>query len=52
LLKAKSKIKPGSKIVCILTGHGLKDPDNAISESSIVETVTADKEAILKKIKA
>jgi threonine synthase len=51
LLKYKKNILPNSKIVCILTGHGLKDPDNAISESSIVETVSADKEAILKKIK-
>ncbi len=52
LLKYKKNILPHSKIVCILTGHGLKDPDNAISESTIVETVSADKEAILKKIKA
>ncbi|MDO5304926.1 MAG: pyridoxal-phosphate dependent enzyme [bacterium] len=27
--KAKA-VKEGSKIVCILTGNGLKDPDNAI----------------------
>lgn len=27
------KIKPGSKIVCTLTGHGLKDPDTAIKQS-------------------
>jgi len=52
LLKYKKNIGQNSKIVCILTGHGLKDPDNAISESSIVETVSADKDTILKKIKA
>ncbi len=28
------KIKAGSKIVCTLTGHGLKDPDTAIKQST------------------
>jgi len=27
------KIPPGAKVVCTLTGHGLKDPDIAISQS-------------------
>jgi len=26
----EGKIKDGSLVVCILTGHGLKDPDNAV----------------------
>lgn len=30
LIKLKNEIKPNSKIVCILTGNGLKDPDCAI----------------------
>jgi threonine synthase len=30
LIKVKDQVKTGSKIVCILTGNGLKDPDNAI----------------------
>ena len=30
LIKVKDQITPGTKIVCILTGNGLKDPDNAI----------------------
>lgn len=30
LIKVKDQVKAGSKIVCILTGNGLKDPDNAI----------------------
>ncbi len=34
LIKFKDQIKPGSKIVCILTGNGLKDPDNAIKYSN------------------
>jgi len=28
-----SKIPPGATVVCTLTGHGLKDPDIALSES-------------------
>ncbi len=28
------KIKEGSRVVCTLTGHGLKDPDTAISQST------------------
>lgn len=33
LLKAKreGKIEKGSKVVCVITGHGLKDPDTAVS---------------------
>ena len=34
LIKVKNLIKEGSKIVCILTGNGLKDPDNAIKYSN------------------
>jgi threonine synthase len=28
------KIPAGSQVVCTLTGHGLKDPDTAIQQSS------------------
>jgi len=31
---ATGKIPQGSKIVCTLTGHGLKDPDTAIKQST------------------
>lgn len=34
LIKFKAQVKEGSKIVCILTGNGLKDPDNAIKYSN------------------
>ncbi len=34
LIKFKDQVKDGSKIVCILTGNGLKDPDNAIKYSN------------------
>jgi threonine synthase len=30
----EGKLKPHSKVVCILTGNGLKDPDNAIAVGS------------------
>jgi threonine synthase len=34
VLKKKSMFKDGDVIVCTLTGHGLKDPDNAIKMSA------------------
>jgi threonine synthase len=30
-MKAQGQVPEGAKIVCVLTGHGLKDPDRAIS---------------------
>ncbi|MFA5118122.1 MAG: threonine synthase [Candidatus Omnitrophota bacterium] len=38
------------KIVCILTGHGLKDPDRAIKTVKKPKTVTVSVKAILKEI--
>ena len=43
------KIPQGSKIVCTLTGHGLKDPDTAIKQSTR-PLITID--ATLDKVKA
>lgn len=40
----------GRKIVCILTGHGLKDPDRAIKTIKAPQIVKADLKTILKKI--
>jgi len=41
------KIPEGSKIVCTLTGHGLKDPDTAIKQSTApVVTVNATLDAV------
>ena len=37
------KIPEGSKLVCTLTGHGLKDPDTAIKQSQ-TELVTVEPE--------
>lgn len=46
------KIPEGSKIVCTLTGHGLKDPDTAIKQSTapmvtVEATLDAVRDAIL-----
>lgn len=46
------KIPAGSKIVCTLTGHGLKDPDTAIKQSkaplvAVEATLESVKKAIL-----
>ena len=40
-------IAEGSRIVCTVTGHGLKDPDVAAKHISGISTVRADKSAIL-----
>ena len=42
--------KEKAKIVCILTGHGLKDPDRAINTVKAPKVVKADLKAILKEI--
>ena len=53
----RGRIAAGSKIVCTLTGHGLKDPDTAISQCSdrpptkIDATLDAVKGAILDNMK-
>jgi len=43
---ARSVIGEGSTIVCTLTGHGLKDPDTAIAQSSKPFLVDATRAAI------
>jgi len=52
---ATGKIPEGSKIVCTLTGHGLKDPDTAIKQSTgpmltVEATLDEVKAAILKNM--
>jgi len=49
LIKVKNQVKPGSKIVCTLTGNGLKDPDNAIKYANAdVKKTSADIDEILR----
>jgi len=52
LLKARKegKVPSGSLVVCILTGHGLKDPERAVKESSEPPLVEADPQDILDAI--
>ena len=45
------RIGEGSTVVCTLTGHGLKDPDVAISQSAKPATVDADLRAIERAIR-
>jgi len=42
---AAGLIEPGQRIVCTLTGNGLKDPDWAISGSAAPVTIAVDAEA-------
>ena len=43
-------VPPGSRVVCILTGHGLKDPDIAISQIAVPVPVEAEYDAIRAEI--
>ncbi len=40
------RIAEGSDVVCIVTGHGLKDPDTAIAQSEQPETVDATMDSV------
>jgi threonine synthase len=47
----RGKIPEGSSVVCTLTGHGLKDPDTAIKQStSPMITVDAELDAVKRAI--
>ncbi len=41
---------PATTVVCVLTGHGLKDPDIAISQISVPTVVDADLGAVLAEL--
>ncbi len=44
----KSKLPKNSTVVCVLTGHGLKDPDTAIKQGAVTHKVPNDAKAIIK----
>ena len=46
----RSDVSPGSTVVCVLTGHGLKDPDLAISQISVPPVVEADLDAVVREL--
>ncbi|HEV2805133.1 MAG TPA: threonine synthase [Chthoniobacterales bacterium] len=45
-----AQIRQGSRIVCTVTGHGLKDPDIVAPDAANLETVAANEEAVLRAI--
>jgi threonine synthase len=42
----KTGVPAGATVVCVLTGHGLKDPDIAISQIAVPTAIEADRHAI------
>lgn len=51
LIKFKNRVTAGSKVACVLTGNGLKDPDNAIKYSNAdVKHTSADLNEILRTL--
>jgi threonine synthase len=49
-LSKKGYFRPKVKITCILTGHGLKDPDRAIASIKKPRIIKPDLKTILKEI--
>jgi threonine synthase len=46
----KQGVPEGSKVVCVLTGHGLKDPDLAIKAISVPTVIDLDLRTVLAEI--
>lgn len=49
-LAKNNYFNPGAKIVCILTGHGLKDPDRVIAAIKEPKEIKPDLKVVLKEI--
>jgi threonine synthase len=49
-LAAEGRIGPGETVVCVLTGHGLKDPDSVQAEEGSLTPVAADLESIRREM--
>lgn len=47
---AAGVIRPGDLVVCVLTGNGLKDPDNAIATANRPATVTDANEGAVRAV--
>jgi threonine synthase len=43
---AEGRLDPGSTVVCVLTGHGLKEPDWAIAGAAAPKVIPADPAAV------
>jgi threonine synthase len=46
----KVGVEPGSTVVCVLTGNGLKDPDTAVSQITPPDPIEADYAAIVEQL--
>jgi threonine synthase len=46
----KQGVERAARVVCVLTGHGLKDPDLAVSQVGMPAVVDATEEAVLRAI--
>jgi threonine synthase len=47
---AEGLVGPGERVVCTVTGHGLKDPNRAIAEVETGDAVDADVESVLREL--
>ena len=43
-------VKPGSTVVCTVTGNGLKDPDNALKGMPEVKAIPVDPTAVVEQL--
>jgi threonine synthase len=43
-------VPEGATVVCVLTGHGLKDPDLAISQISVPRVIAPTLDAVLAEL--
>jgi threonine synthase len=41
-----TRLEPGSRVVCVITGHGLKDPDTAVQRSPAPAEIDPDPDEI------
>ena len=49
-LHAAGELEPRQTVVCVLTGHGLKDPDWAIAGAKAPVTIQADVDAVAEQL--
>jgi threonine synthase len=49
-LHEDGELEPGQRVVCVLTGHGLKDPEWAISGAAEPVTIPADPEVAAREL--
>ena len=45
-LAREGKVPAGATVVCVLTGHGLKDPDVALAQMTLPDSVAADPDIV------